>query len=102
MDPSCSGSGTAISRMDHLLPSSASRQLGAGLDPSAAAGQAPSSRLEPSEGVGGNRQAKRSECDRIERLARFQEAAVRHALTLPSLQRLVSCVSTTAKVFSGC
>lgn len=30
LDPSCSGSGTAFSRMDYLLPSSAHRLKGAG------------------------------------------------------------------------
>ncbi|EIE18290.1 S-adenosyl-L-methionine-dependent methyltransferase [Coccomyxa subellipsoidea C-169] len=59
VDPSCSGSGTTLSRMDFLLPSHAAQH------------------------------SPRSEGDRIERLARFQEAVVLHALTLPALQRLV-------------
>ncbi|KAL4452334.1 hypothetical protein ABPG75_007996 [Micractinium tetrahymenae] len=63
LDPSCSGSGTAFSRMDYLLPSSADRLKG---------------------------QAAVEHCDeRVEALAQFQQAAILHALRFPALQRLV-------------
>jgi len=55
LDPSCSGSGTRLSRGDALLPSAAA--------------------------PGGDA--------RVEALARFQLAALRHALRAPRLQRLV-------------
>ncbi len=129
VDPSCSGSGTTLSRMDFLLPShaaqhspasaeeptaeptsagrdsdvikqpscsrieheggSTSGQIGRG-GSAAAPGEQPETAENPKrdaaeEGSNG----KRSEGDRIERLARFQEAVVLHALTLPALQRLV-------------
>lgn len=58
LDPSCSGSGTCHSRMDHLLPSK---------------GQA----------------AAEQEAARLQSLAAFQTKALRHALTLPKLERLV-------------
>ncbi|KAI8463734.1 MAG: S-adenosyl-L-methionine-dependent methyltransferase [Monoraphidium minutum] len=61
LDPSCSGSGTAVSRMDHLLPKGG--------------------------GAGGGAEAE-EEARRIEQLARFQEAALRHALRFPGLRRL--------------
>jgi putative methyltransferase len=32
LDPSCSGSGTTVSRMDHLLPSSTAGPSSSGLD----------------------------------------------------------------------
>ncbi|BDA47879.1 probable 28S rRNA (cytosine-C(5))-methyltransferase [Coccomyxa sp. Obi] len=136
VDPSCSGSGTTLSRMDYLLPSHTSqRSAGSAAEPqssppepgitgagqSAEAGEdtvsAPGrgenssdAQLVPqlhggieSKGEGteqppraeqvqeeqSSSQGRRSEEDRLERLARFQEAAVRHALTLPALQRLV-------------
>jgi putative methyltransferase len=63
LDPSCSGSGTFVSRMDHLLPLAA-----AGGD---AAGAGSAGR------------------ERVESLARFQEACLRHALHFPALRRLV-------------
>ena len=83
VDPSCSGSGTARSRMDHLLPSYA--QKGNAHSKKSARGAAGMTDSNPqveqsSAGTGG---------ERIERLARFQEAAVKHALQLPALQRLV-------------
>ncbi|GAB4818953.1 hypothetical protein N2152v2_005999 [Parachlorella kessleri] len=63
LDPSCSGSGTSVSRMDYLLPSAAARATGA---------------------------AAVDYCDeRVEKLAQFQEAALCHALQFPALQRLV-------------
>ncbi|KAG1662267.1 hypothetical protein FOA52_002156 [Chlamydomonas sp. UWO 241] len=59
LDPSCSGSGTVFTRMDHLLPSFVSGEMDA------------------------------EEEKRVEQLARFQESALRHALSFPSVQRLV-------------
>ena len=119
LDPSCSGSGTALSRMDHLLPSFA-----AGRDAAAAEGEGdPASTVpgsqscsrqaeEATEKAGavesgtacssgnaeeqgqkqrgkGQSRGKVPDQERMERLAAFQEAALRHALTLPSLTRLV-------------
>ena len=146
MDPSCSGSGTTLSRMDFLLPSHAAQPShspasacaaasksaapepdvqqptsakGSNATPDSAEQQAKSGNeggisYEHREGpvsaeapgqethgaetagehdgehaAGRGNNGKRSEVDRVERLARFQEAAVRHALTLPALQRLV-------------
>ncbi|KAK9907331.1 hypothetical protein WJX75_001613 [Coccomyxa subellipsoidea] len=150
VDPSCSGSGTTLSRMDFLLPSHAaqlslgpasgrtaeSKSAGSGMQQSRAAeesndtpgcaeqqanlgsvnlaeheghisreerevlgsaeapGDETAHRAESGEHdgehlAGRGDSGKRSEVDRVERLARFQEAAVRHALTLPALQRLV-------------
>lgn len=66
LDPSCSGSGTTHNRMDFLLPST--WQTG-DAETQAAAAEATT--------------------ERIEKLAEFQEAALRHAFTFPSLQRLV-------------
>lgn len=85
VDPSCSGSGTVRSRMDHLLPSFAHKQTSNGPVPTPQAGKNGSVEAAfPFEGSSNG-----SEADRIERLASFQEAAVKHALTLPALQRLV-------------
>ena len=93
VDPSCSGSGTVRSRMDHLLPSFAqegdthtSVQRKAisqkQLEQQAAVGEAGSDEF-ASQSIAQPRN------ERIEKLARFQEAAVRHALQLPALKRLV-------------
>jgi len=94
VDPSCSGSGTVLSRMDHLLPSHTSLA-----EPAEAASEGelgPGDRIERHSCTQGEQQAagkggptRRSEGERVERLARFQEAAVAHALMLPALQRLV-------------
>jgi putative methyltransferase len=62
LDPSCSGSGTAASRMDHLLPSASGRATGgAAVDHVDA---------------------------RVEALAAFQAAALRHALRFPAARRV--------------
>ena len=110
LDPSCSGSGTALSRMDHLLPSFVSggqatgapavaarnscslQQPGAG-SPDAEQPASSDSRGRQQE-IGGDApdgQSKGAAAQRarLERLAAFQEAALRHALTLPALRRLV-------------
>ncbi|WIA29585.1 hypothetical protein OEZ86_012077 [Tetradesmus obliquus] len=71
LDPSCSGSGTVVSRMDHLLP------------------QAEQGQQDNAEGPGGSSAAEAAEQQRVEQLAKFQEAAVLHALKFPALQRLV-------------
>ncbi|PRW56905.1 phosphoglucomutase PGM3 isoform B [Chlorella sorokiniana] len=63
LDPSCSGSGTAFTRMDYLLPSSADRLKG--------------------------EEAIAYSDDRVEALAQFQAACIRHTLRLPALRRLV-------------
>uniref|UniRef100_A0A061RLC0 Putative methyltransferase n=1 Tax=Tetraselmis sp. GSL018 TaxID=582737 RepID=A0A061RLC0_9CHLO len=65
LDPSCSGSGLALTRGDNLV--------------SAALG----------EGGGADRAAQEADKGRVEMLARFQEAALRHALRFPRLRRLV-------------
>jgi len=85
VDPSCSGSGIVRSRMDHLLPSFAQKQTPNGPASTLQAGRSESvEAATPFESSSSG-----SEADRIERLASFQEAAVKHALTLPALQRLV-------------
>ena len=105
LDPSCSGSGTALSRMDHLLPSFASRgKAGTQAVPAGATGEGvpmdaglpfPAHLATTSSGHqlgGAGAEGHRIEApqqDRLRRLAAFQEAALRHALTLPALQRLV-------------
>ncbi|KAG7671161.1 hypothetical protein Ndes2526B_g02378 [Nannochloris sp. 'desiccata'] len=63
LDPSCSGSGTVFSRMDHLLPSAASKAVGA--------------------------EAIAYKDDRVVALANFQTTALRHALTFPAVKRVV-------------
>ncbi|KAJ8442822.1 hypothetical protein Cgig2_016288 [Carnegiea gigantea] len=59
LDPSCSGSGTAAERLDYLLPSSMSNQSGD------------------------------ADTTRLTRLAAFQKKALEHALSFPSVQRIV-------------
>jgi putative methyltransferase len=63
LDPSCSGSGTVFSRMDHLLPSAASKAAGD--------------------------EAIAYKDDRVVALANFQTTALRHALTFPAVKRVV-------------
>lgn len=60
LDPSCSGSGTTFQRLDHLLPS-----YSAGQDKDSA------------------------EVDRINNLASFQRKALLHALSFPTVERVV-------------
>ncbi|KAG6557022.1 hypothetical protein Mapa_001439 [Marchantia paleacea] len=60
LDPSCSGSGTVVQRLDHLLPSST-----AGTEKDDA------------------------EIHRVEQLAQFQERALLHALSFPAVERVV-------------
>jgi 25S rRNA (cytosine2278-C5)-methyltransferase len=69
LDPSCSGSGTAGSRMDHLLPSAAISTHSAGREADAGNGR-------------------RVDDDRVSRLAAFQTKALRHALRFPAVQRV--------------
>eukprot|EP00192_Tetraselmis_astigmatica_P024891 CAMPEP_0117657788 /NCGR_PEP_ID=MMETSP0804-20121206/5517_1 /TAXON_ID=1074897 /ORGANISM="Tetraselmis astigmatica, Strain CCMP880" /LENGTH=295 /DNA_ID=CAMNT_0005464265 /DNA_START=161 /DNA_END=1048 /DNA_ORIENTATION=- len=76
LDPSCSGSGLALTRGDHLLVGHGSGGGGAG-----------ESQGHDGEQEGGERS--NAETKRVEALAQFQEAALRHALTFPSLERLV-------------
>ncbi|KAL3497451.1 hypothetical protein ACH5RR_040183 [Cinchona calisaya] len=59
LDPSCSGSGTAIDRLDHLLPS-----YTAGLDDN-------------------------TNSDRLRKLAAFQKKALEHAFSFPAVERIV-------------
>ncbi|KAJ0091157.1 hypothetical protein Patl1_13825 [Pistacia atlantica] len=60
LDPSCSGSGTAAERLDHLLPSHA-------------AGHAPDI----------------IDTERLNKLAAFQKKALAHALSFPAVERVV-------------
>ncbi|KAJ7296726.1 hypothetical protein O6H91_Y102500 [Diphasiastrum complanatum] len=60
LDPSCSGSGTTLHRLDNLLPSFAKGQL-----------------------------EEDKEKQRVECLARFQGAALRHALSFPAVERII-------------
>ncbi|XP_068330671.1 25S rRNA (cytosine-C(5))-methyltransferase NSUN5 [Pyrus communis] len=60
LDPSCSGSGTASARLDHLLPSSA-----------------------PGQG------ADFASTERLNKLAAFQRKALAHALSFPEVERVV-------------
>ena len=113
LDPSCSGSGTAAARLEHLLrPGAAAAAPGPG--PGLGSGAAGS--LERGRGEGGvpggeARDQERAGDDvgppaaggpvgdaagapvgdaaRLEALAHFQEAALRHALGAPALRRLV-------------
>ncbi|EFJ21036.1 hypothetical protein SELMODRAFT_107682 [Selaginella moellendorffii] len=59
LDPSCSGSGTTVQRMDHLLP------------------------------VANGQSFVFSVFQRIDRLASFQKAALCHALSFPAVERVV-------------
>jgi putative methyltransferase len=68
LDPSCSGSGTFLSRMDYLLPSAASQR----------------------DGEAWNLESEAAYSDeRVKSLAFFQTAALRHALSFSSVQRIV-------------
>ncbi|XP_050364449.1 25S rRNA (cytosine-C(5))-methyltransferase NSUN5 [Argentina anserina] len=60
LDPSCSGSGTASARLDHLLPSSAP-----------------------------DHSADFTETERLNKLAAFQKKALVHALSFPEVERIV-------------
>ncbi|KAM5566113.1 25S rRNA (cytosine-C(5))-methyltransferase NSUN5 [Rosa sericea] len=60
LDPSCSGSGTASARLDHLLPSSAPVHT-----------------------------ADFTETERLNKLAAFQQKALAHALSFPEVERIV-------------
>ncbi|KAM7274702.1 hypothetical protein ACFE04_016568 [Oxalis oulophora] len=60
LDPSCSGSGTASERLDHLLPSHAG---GPGMD--------------------------FAELERLNKLASFQRKALEHALSFPAVEKVV-------------
>ncbi|EYU20321.1 hypothetical protein ABFS82_01G010100 [Erythranthe guttata] len=60
LDPSCSGSGTAFDRLDHLLPSHSA------------------------EGTSDHVDVKR-----LQKLAGFQKKALEHALSFPSVERIV-------------
>ncbi|EFJ19464.1 hypothetical protein SELMODRAFT_111166 [Selaginella moellendorffii] len=59
LDPSCSGSGTTVQRMDHLLP------------------------------VANGQSFFQHDAQRIDRLASFQKAALCHALSFPAVERVV-------------
>ncbi|KAL8113504.1 hypothetical protein AgCh_020724 [Apium graveolens] len=59
VDPSCSGSGTAVDRLDHLLPSYQTGHVDPG------------------------------EMQRLRRLATFQKMALEHALSFPGVERVV-------------
>lgn len=61
LDPSCSGSGTAIDRLDHLLPSNAP----------------------------GHASNSFTETERGRKLSIFQQKALKHALSFPSVERVV-------------
>ncbi|GAA0153602.1 RNA methyltransferase [Lithospermum erythrorhizon] len=60
LDPSCSGSGTAVDRLDHLLPS---------------------------HGTGGSATA--GEMSRLRKLAAFQKKVLEHAFSFPAVERIV-------------
>lgn len=60
LDPSCSGSGTASARLDHLLPSSAP-----------------------------GRTADFTETERLNKHVAFQKKALAHALSFPEVERIV-------------
>lgn len=116
LDPSCSGSGTAHSRMDFLLPSQW-RSDSAPTDEVRRCSRLSHHSVEYGERAFGQlccsgatgctkvcglvlrtvrstaaeerRFTMIMQSDRLERLAAFQEAALRHALRFPALQRLV-------------
>jgi putative methyltransferase len=85
LDPSCSGSGTAVSRMDYLLPSSnANTSNGGGINKKGVVlSQSLSSASSASSGVVHYKD------ERVEALATFQENALRHAFKFPSVKRIV-------------
>ncbi|KAL6754555.1 hypothetical protein V8C86DRAFT_3164693 [Haematococcus lacustris] len=128
LDPSCSGSGTVFSRMDHLLPSwqqqqqaghrrsQAAKQEGGGEEGPEVeeTGEEEEGEEEEGEereenvGVGGGHEemggggggegGAADRSQRVRQLAAFQAAALRHALTFPALQRLVY---STCSVHAG-
>lgn len=79
LDPSCSGSGTAVSRMDYLLPSNSN---GGNFKGGAGVPLPPQSSLSSSVVV-------QYQDERVEALAAFQQSALRHAFKFPSVKRIV-------------
>eukprot|EP00899_Mesostigma_viride_P007876 jgi/Mesvir1/1708/Mv21164-RA.2 len=77
LDPSCSGSGTKRRRMDHLLPSQAKK--GPGLD---SVGQPEGGAWDAAY------RAPAEEIERVDGLRKFQEQALRRALSLPAVERV--------------
>jgi len=93
LDPSCSGSGTAAAALDRLLVPPAAAFAAAGAAAAAAGGG-------PGDAGGADGRAADgalahaapegvAQAARLDKLARFQERALRHALTAPALERLV-------------
>lgn len=82
LDPSCSGSGTAHTRMDYLLPQDG-RQSEAITDLADSCSEFPG----PTS----------SDAPRVNSLAAFQTRALQHALSFPNVQRVVY---STCSVFA--
>lgn len=99
LDPSCSGSGTAATRMDHLLATKAPSMPAVDDRTNVSAADANSSTrfdaLEPSslesdlETVAQVPLVPVDEQKRVQGLAAFQKRALEHALTFPSAARVV-------------
>ena len=113
LDPSCSGSGTAAARLEHLLRPGAAAAApwpGTGLSPGSAGdlhrgsgegggpgGEAGNQKRAGDDGgpqaagepAGDAAVALGGDAARLEALAHFQERALRHALSAPALRRLV-------------
>ncbi|XP_059645213.1 25S rRNA (cytosine-C(5))-methyltransferase NSUN5-like [Cornus florida] len=68
LDPSCSGSGTATERLDHLLPSYSTGS------------------------------ADTADIDRLKKLAGFQKKALEHALSFPAVERIVYSTCSIHKI----
>lgn len=75
LDPSCSGSGTGATRLDHLLPTQASNTSG---DTSG-----------DIEGDAAFQTVPEAERKRVQGLAAFQTRALKHALSFTSAERVV-------------
>ncbi|KAH7574412.1 hypothetical protein JRO89_XS03G0293100 [Xanthoceras sorbifolium] len=72
LDPSCSGSGTAADRLDHLLPSHTAVFLP---DASSSADHCHAADM--------------TDPERLKKLAAFQKKALEHALSFPAVERIV-------------
>jgi 25S rRNA (cytosine2278-C5)-methyltransferase len=101
LDPSCSGSGTAAVRQDHLLPCSvagraASADSAASAEAAAEADSAASAKAAADADSAASAEAAAEapavpagEQQRVARLAAFQARALRHALSFPAARRVV-------------
>jgi putative methyltransferase len=95
LDPSCSGSGTAAARAEHLLPSAHAVRAAAAAAAAKPAGADDAEAVAPGDAEDPDAPAAGAASDsllfsdrRVRRLAAFQLAALRHALAFPAAARV--------------